>query len=151
MKLWKPKTRLIPTLVGILIVESVALTCAFIPYTSKAIPSWNILVTDENGRPIVGAIVKQTAAFTGISEKWEETHKTDQNGRASFPERTMHASLMDRVFARAGQKDAGMPYGPLVSAWVCFQGKYGITNASATPDGTGTIHLQLHPGVCPSE
>jgi hypothetical protein len=61
--------RLMPTLIAILIVELILVACMFIPYSSNAIPSWNVLVTDENGRAVAGALVKQSAAFSGLEEK----------------------------------------------------------------------------------
>jgi hypothetical protein len=86
------KIRLIPTLIAILIVELILVACMFIPYSSKAIPSWNVMVTDENGRPVAGALVKQSAAFSGLEEKWMETQRTAQE-RSSLASREDHPCL----------------------------------------------------------
>jgi len=142
---------LIPSLVAILVAELILMVCLYIPYSSKVIPEWNVLVTDENGQPVANAPVQQSAAFFRLKEKWVETQRTDQRGRVSFPERSINASVMDRLLARAQSRDPRFPYGPLVAAWVCFRGQYAITDPQQFPDETGTVHLTIHPGICPSE
>ena len=142
------RLKLVPTLLAIALVEIVILVCALIPYSTEAIPQWNVVVTDKAGNLLANAPVHQAASFSGLSRRWSESRFTDQHGRVSFTARTVRASFMKRLFLRAAQKQSTFPYGPLVAAWVCYQGQYAISQPGQVPDTAGLVRLTTEPRGC---
>jgi hypothetical protein len=103
---------LISTLKVIGTVTLLLFVCCLIPYTSTEIPQWRIQVVDSNVQPVANADVRQYALFWGRQEIWSETQTTNEQGRATFPARTIRVSLARRAFARMVAHYVHLPYGP---------------------------------------
>lgn len=126
------------------------LLCAFIPYTSTEAPEWRVEVVDYNGQPVASAEVHQVVLFSGRSETWFETKTTDSQGSATFPKRTIRASLLDRASSRAKMYRAHYPYGASATAWVCWGDFSGSSDTLGTSSKiSGPIRLKLEQGGCP--
>lgn len=68
------------------------------PFESTVVPSQNILVVSEDWRPIQGAAVRQSwQQYSLESRGHEQDLRTDQNGRVTFPRRTIRASVLMRI------------------------------------------------------
>lgn len=68
------------------------------PFESIMIPAKSVLVVTEDGRPIQDVVVRQVWQNYSIeSESYEEDLRTDENGRVTFPKRTIRASLARRI------------------------------------------------------
>ncbi len=68
------------------------------PFKSTVVPEQNVVVATEDWRPIEGARVRQSWQNYSIEgDGHEEDVFTDNNGRVSFPRRTIRASLAWRV------------------------------------------------------
>lgn len=145
----KPPT-LVSSMEVIGLVTLLLFMCCFIPYTSIGIPQWRLQVLDSSEGAVANAEVHQYALFWSRQEIWSETQTTNGQGLATFPARTIRASLARRAFQRIVAHYVHLPYGPSAAAWVCYQGRY----ASTGPLGTSvkaneTIRLTLGPGPCP--
>jgi hypothetical protein len=76
-----------------------ALIVSLYPTTSIVCPAWTLQVVDESGNPLRGAFVRQVwQDYTLESSSHEQDAQTDGNGYVSFPERTVKASLLSRMF-----------------------------------------------------
>src|SRR6185503_6950557 len=70
------------------------------PISSTVVPRWKLKVVDNEGNPWVGQFVRQTwkdytlepDAGENLEDKW-----TDAEGYVDFPERTITASVLQRV------------------------------------------------------
>ena len=61
-------------------------------------PSQNVLVITEDGRPVQNASVRQLWQHYSLeSRSHEEALRTGLNGRVTFPERTIRASVVRRL------------------------------------------------------
>jgi len=79
------------------IVIIVGLTFLY-PFKSTVVSSQNVLVITDDGTPIQNALVRQIWQHYSLeSRSHEEDLKTGPNGRVTFPERTIRASLVRRV------------------------------------------------------
>ncbi len=140
----------ISSLIVIGIVTLFLFVSSFIPYTSTEIPQWRIQVVDSNDEPVANADVHQYALFWGRQEIWSDTQTTNEQGRATFPARTIRVSLARRAFARKVAHYVHLPYGPSAAAWVCYQGHYATTGPlGVAVKANETIHLTLESGPCP--
>lgn len=79
----------------IVIIVGVAL---LYPFKSTIVPSQNVLVITEDGRPVQNASVRQIWQHYSLeSRSHEEDLRTGSNGRVTFPQRTVRASLLRRM------------------------------------------------------
>jgi hypothetical protein len=92
------------------------------PFQTTIVPAWDLRVVDEMSAP-VGAI--------NVTEHWqhylfessanEDLRQTAADGRVSFPERTMRASLLRRALARmsriASESRARLDPAASIVAW----------------------------------
>ena len=68
------------------------------PFDSVVTPAKEVLVVNEDQHPIQGVMVRQIWQNYSIeSTGHEEDLRTDENGRVSFPKRTVKASLATRI------------------------------------------------------
>lgn len=68
------------------------------PFKSTVVSSQNVLVITDEGKPIQNALVRQIWQHYSLeSRSHEEDLRTGPNGRVTFPERTIRASLARRV------------------------------------------------------
>ena len=68
------------------------------PFKSTVVSSQNVLVITDDGTPIQNALVRQIWQHYSLEYRGhEEDLKTGANGRVTFPERTIRASLVTRV------------------------------------------------------
>lgn len=68
------------------------------PFESTIVPSQNVLVVTDDWRPVQGAGVRQIwQNYSLESQGHEEDLSTDENGRITFPRRTIRASISRRV------------------------------------------------------
>lgn len=68
------------------------------PFKTTVVPPRRVLVVTEDWRPIQGVRVRQIwQNYSVESSGHEEDIPTSENGRVSFPRRTVKASLLGRV------------------------------------------------------
>ncbi len=68
------------------------------PFESIVVPSKNVLVVTEDWRPIQSTAVRQSwQDYSLESRGHEEDLNTDENGRVTFPRRTIRASVLRRL------------------------------------------------------
>ena len=100
-KVWQWISGLGPRPKGLLIAILVLLLLTLVyPFQITIVPAWDLRIVDETHAP-VGAI--------NVTEHWrhylfesygqEDLRRTEADGRVSFPERTMRASLLTRAWA----------------------------------------------------
>lgn len=68
------------------------------PFKTTIVPARNVLVVTDDGNPIQGVLVRQSwknYSFEGRGH--EEDKLTEENGRVSFPRRTLRANLLWRA------------------------------------------------------
>ena len=68
------------------------------PFESTVVPAKNVLVVTEDWKPIQDAMVRQSWKNYSLEyEGHEQDSRTDENGRVTFPRRTMRASILRRL------------------------------------------------------
>ena len=145
------KIRLVPTLIAIGVAEVVLFVSALVPYDSVALPEWQLLVIDANGKPAANVGVHRAGSYGGYQTNWKEIRSTDAQGRVAFPPETVRASLLGRLFTRAEAKASGYPDHATVAAWACFEGQFAITDEHPEADAHGVIRLVAQKGACQAE
>src|SRR4051794_30833095 len=91
---------------------------AFIPLRSLECPSWDVLVTDQSGRPVSGVTVRLTYRnYSAERESHEVNAITDAQGHARFSAQTLSTSLGRRIAAMLSSATAGVhaSFGPHAS------------------------------------
>jgi hypothetical protein len=69
------------------------------PFKTMIVSSQNVLVVTEASSPIQGVLVRQSWQNYSVETRGHEEDKlTDENGRVSFPSRTVRANLLWRAF-----------------------------------------------------
>ena len=82
------------------------------------VPAIRVRILDESGNPAPGAIVKQKWEYRSIGSKgYEEISKADENGYASFSERTERLSLL-RLVPSYLRELVHLPHGYGFGSWV---------------------------------
>lgn len=82
-----------PFIITVLII----FTIIIIPFNSITVPAWQLKVTDHNGRPLKGFLVRQTWQNYSLElEGNEQDLRTNESGEVAFPQRTMRANLIRR-------------------------------------------------------
>lgn len=84
-------------------------------------PAMRVRILDESGNPAPRAVVKQKWEYRAIgSKEYEELSKADENGYATFLERTERISLLRLVPSYAREMihlPHGYGFGPSIVVW----------------------------------
>ncbi len=75
---------------------------AFVPFNTTLVPEWKVQLTDENGNPYKGKLVRQscynyTLGVSPCSSADDSSKLTDETGYVIFPERKINMSLLLRI------------------------------------------------------
>lgn len=100
------------------------------PFETTVVPEWKVQVVDESGAPLAALRVSELWQHHSIeSARHEQTLTTDSDGYATFPRRTINASLLARISGaiRAGLNIHG-DWGPHVSLIVL--GRYSTVTSN---------------------
>jgi hypothetical protein len=80
-------------LIGLLVI----IVLVAYPFEITVGPDWDVHVIDENGKPLIGATVRETWQQCSLeTQSHEEDKTTDSNGAVHFPVRRMMASLLSK-------------------------------------------------------
>ena len=72
------------------------------PFETTVVPEWKVRVVDESGNSMIGMAVKEGWEHSSIeSHRHEQDLTTDNEGRVTFPRRTIRANLLWRIVGRA--------------------------------------------------
>jgi hypothetical protein len=75
------------------------------------VPAIRVRILDEAGNPAPGAVVQEKWEYRSIgSKEYREMSKADENGYASFPERTERISLL-RLVPSVAREIIHLPHG----------------------------------------
>ena len=103
---------------------SIVVLAVLILYPWKQIvvaPAIKVRILDEAGNPAPGALVQEKWEYSSIGSKgYREVSRADENGYASFPERTERISLLRLVLSHARNiihLPHGYGYGSKVTVW----------------------------------
>ncbi|MFH2049800.1 MAG: hypothetical protein ABIJ12_10185 [bacterium] len=81
------------------IIAVVILVLSLIPYTSVVCPAWEIQVIDEYGNPFPKANISHYWQYYSLEDFDHELDTcTDVTGNITFPERTISAGLLMRIY-----------------------------------------------------
>ena len=93
------------------------------PFKTTIVPSWNLRVVDQSGTPVRGLnVTEHWQHYLIESSAHEDARQTGPDGRVSFPERSVRASLLRRSLAtlvrlgKTGTEAKREPYASVV-AW----------------------------------
>jgi hypothetical protein len=79
-------------------------------------PQWTVQVLDDHGNVMTNCNVEQEWQFYGLSDEKREEKKTDSSGSATFPPRSISASVAHYVGSRAfSSLNVHASFGPSVS------------------------------------
>lgn len=68
------------------------------PFETTVVPEWKVRVVDESGNSMIGMAVKEGWEHSSIeSHRHEQDLTTDNEGRVTFPRRTIRANLLWRT------------------------------------------------------
>jgi len=82
-------------------------------------PQWTVQVLDDHGNVMTNCNVEQEWQFYGLSDEKREEKKTDSSGSATFPPRSISASVAHYVGSRAfSSLNVHASFGPSVSLWI---------------------------------
>ena len=117
---WIPKIgpRLRRALTVLLLLLTVLL---LFPFKTTIVPAWTLRVVDESGRAVRGIkVTEHWQHYLLESSGHEEVRQAGDDGRVSFPERAIRASLAGRLLAtivrltRSGTEAKREPYASVV-------------------------------------
>ncbi|MCM3872234.1 MAG: Ig-like domain-containing protein [Pyrinomonadaceae bacterium] len=110
--------RLVKVLAAIVLVLAILL---IFPFKTIIVPTWTLKVTDESGNPVQGIkVTEHWQHYLLESSGHEDLRQLGTDGRVSFPERTIRASLLRRFQAtlsrldETGDKARSEPYASVV-------------------------------------
>ena len=93
------------------------------PFKTTIVPPWTLRVVDQSGTPVNGIkVTEHWQHYLIESAGHEDIHQTGADGRVSFPERAIRASLLRRFLAttsrltKRGTAAKREPYASVV-AW----------------------------------
>ena len=118
------------------------------PFKTVIVPTWDLKVIDQSGAPVPGI---------NVTEHWqhyllegsgnEELRKAGPDGRASFPERTIRASLLRRFLGTLGRlPKSGMEAkrDPYASVVVWGSKSHGTAVAVYNPESSPPSEVVTH-------
>lgn len=108
------------------------------PFKMTTVPEWNLRVLDDSGTAVRGIKVTEHWQHYLLEDRGHEDPRiTSDEGRVGFPDRSIRASLLGRLFARMGkigsQGDRARtdPYGSVV----VWGRKDHVTTVAVHPEG----------------
>jgi hypothetical protein len=94
----KKKLKVPIKLVFGLVTAASVLAVLLYPFETTVVPEWKVRVVDESGNLMIGMAVKEGWEHSSIeSHRHEQDLTTDDEGRVTFPRRTIRANLLWRV------------------------------------------------------
>lgn len=118
------------------------------PFQSETTPEWNLRVLDNTGRNVSGINVTQHwQHYLLEGEGHEDLQKTDWEGRATFSQRTIRASLVRRTVAVIGKilsEGRGARLGPRASVVIWGSRDHETTVATYQPDEPPAAEVVVH-------
>lgn len=85
-------------LVVICLFMIVIISLPLIPFETTVVPEWEITVVDANGKPLPKVFVCQYWQHYSLEEMEHKEDKwTDENGKVTFPRRSIKANLIQRI------------------------------------------------------
>ena len=131
-----------PLFFGLVVVVGVLAYCLF-PITWLAVPQWEIVVVDGQGRPVEGMTVRETwQNYSVEAEGHEVDRQTDANGRASFPAHKSEYSVLRQIAGTVSALvhfNVHASYGPHATVFAFGKGLEGSpTTAGFVTDWTGS-------------
>lgn len=113
------------------LVSSVVILALLVLYPWKQIvvvPTIRVRILDVAGNPAPGALVQEKWEYSSIGSKgYREKSRADENGYASFPERTERISLLRLVLSQAINiihLPHGYGYGSKLTVWAYGEDPY---------------------------
>jgi hypothetical protein len=100
---WIPQIglRLRRSLAGLLLLLLVFLV---FPFKTTIVPTWTLRVIDESGTPVPGInVTEHWQHYLLESSGHEDVRQTEAQGRVSFPDRAITASLFRRLLTTIGR------------------------------------------------
>ena len=84
----------------ILISSAILAVVVLFPWKSTIAPDLSVRVFDEAGNPASDVVVRQDWEYFSIgSQKHKEHSKTDENGYATFPKRSVRTNLLSKMLS----------------------------------------------------
>lgn len=114
---------------GLSIAIAIVIGVVFIPLRSRASPSWDVWVTDKNGRPVAGVTVRLTFQnYSAEPEPHEIDAITDAQGHVRFSAQTVNASVGRHIATVLSSAMAGVhaSFGPYASISAFGNGLEGV-------------------------
>ncbi len=81
----------------ILVAIAVVTLLLVYPFNLTVAPEWEVKVVDENGNPLAGAYVSESASHGMLDFAHQKAVCTNARGAAHFARRTVHASVLTWV------------------------------------------------------
>ena len=144
---WIPKIgpRLRSVLAVLLLVLAVVL---LFPFKTTIVPAWTLRVVDESGSAVRGIKVTQHwQHYLLEGSGHEDVRQAGDDGRVSFPERTIRASLLGRFLAtiirltKSGTEAKREPYASVVVWGSKFhETAVAVYNEAQSPQSEVVVH-----------
>lgn len=148
------------TALGIALVLSVVVSWLF-PVSWLSAPEWEVVVVDEQGKPIEGITVRETwQNYSVETEGHEADRQTDANGRATFPLRRSEYSVLRQIAGTASalvHLNVHASYGPHATVFAFGKGSEGTaTTGDFVTDWTGSpssmqSRIVVRPMIVPAQ
>jgi len=126
-----------------------------------AAPEWEVVVIDEQGKPVEGMTVRETwQNYSVETEEHEADRKTDANGRATFPARRPEYSVLRQIVGTASalvHLNVHASYGPHATVFAFGKGLEGAaTTGNFVTDWTGSpssmqSRIVVRPMILPTQ
>lgn len=90
--------------IAALVLSLLLLILVIFPFKTIIVPAWSLRVVDESGSPLHGIkVTEHWQHYLLESSAHEDVRQTEVDGRVSFPDRTIRASLVRRLLATVGR------------------------------------------------
>jgi hypothetical protein len=83
----------------------------FFPFNVTVAPEWKLRLVDQNGDPVKGAYVYESAYNWTLDFRHSEAVCSDEDGIVQFPKRSVRASYMTRIWDTVSQIKPHGSYG----------------------------------------
>jgi hypothetical protein len=121
----------------IIVVSILVVVGAFCPYQTSVVPTWNLLVVDQQTRPYPAITVTEAwKNYTLDTEPGQnfDVRQTDKNGHVEFPEKTIRASLAKRLLLTSYSALMVLAHGGFgIQAYVHASGPQGYAEVKYVP------------------